>query len=57
MAEVVSVAMQFAPAMECYKHMRVELGLLSEDTGDEAPVDDSETVGQFSLTILRAKEQ
>ncbi len=42
-AEVISVAMQFAPALECYKHMRPEPALLSEDIGDEAWVDGSET--------------
>ena len=42
-AEVISVAMQFAPAVECYKHMRIEPALLSEDNPDDALLDDSET--------------
>ena len=52
-AEVVSVASQFAPAMECYKHLPLYDGLpLGETTDSEAqPV---ESVTERDAAILRA---
>lgn len=57
LAEVVSVAWQFAPSMECYKHRPLEAGLLlAENTGDEVLTGESAVPSETDTTGVNQRE-